>query len=106
MYLRRNDHVLVLKGKDRLKSGKIIRVDREANRVVVEGVNMVKRHKKAQGNVPGGILTSEASINASNVRLLERPDTEGMTTSPLPGRVARRMAKSKTTKAAPKKRAS
>lgn len=95
MYLRRNDIVLVLTGKDRLKTGKILRVDRTAGRIVVENVNIVKRHKKAQGNVPGGILASEASINASNVRLLERPDTEGMSAHPLPGRVARRMTKTK-----------
>ena len=91
MYLRRNDIVLVTRGKDRLKRGKILRVDREANRIVVEGVNIVKRHKKASGNVPGGILPSEAAISASNVRLLERPETQGMSAGSLPARVLKRM---------------
>jgi ribosomal protein L24 len=95
MYLRRNDLVLVTKGKDRLKTGKVLRVDRDANRIVVEGVNIVKRHKKARDGAPGGILASEASISASNVRVVERPDTQGMAATPLPGRVARRMQKSK-----------
>ena len=104
MYLRRHDIVLVLKGKDRLKTGKILRVNREANRIVVEGVALVKRHKKSQCNVPGGILTSESSISAANVRLIERPDTAGMTGAKLPGRVLKRMKGALAT--APKKTAS
>ena len=94
MYLRRNDIVLVIKGKDRLKSGKIIRVDRKLNRVVVEGVNMVKRHVKAREKVPGGILTSERSVSSSNVRLLERPEDATMSAVSLPARVAKKMKKS------------
>lgn len=94
MYLRRNDIVLVLKGKDRLKTGKIMRVLRDKNRIVVEGVGIVTRHVKARDNAPGGILKSEGSISASNVRLIERPEDPSMSATNLPARVAKRVKKS------------
>lgn len=91
MLIRRNDIVLVLSGKDRLKTGKVLRVVPSTGRIVVEGVGIVKRHVKARGNVPGGILSSEAPISASSVRLLERPDTQGMAATKLPASVLKRM---------------
>ena len=67
--IRKNDEVLVIAGRDRGKRGRVTLVDAERNRVVVEGVNLVKRHTKPnpQKQVQGGIVEQEASIHASNV---------------------------------------
>jgi large subunit ribosomal protein L24 len=72
--IRKNDMVAVRTGKDRGKRGRVIRV--LANRVIVEGVNVIKRHTRPnpQKNVKGGIVEREASIHVSNVMLLD-PDT-------------------------------
>ena len=68
--LKKNDNVTVLAGKEKGKSGKIIRVDREKNRVFIEKINMIKRHVKPRSaQEPGGIIDKEASINISNVAL-------------------------------------
>jgi len=76
MPVRKNDMVVVQAGKDRGKRGRILRVVAAKNRVVVEGVNMIKRHTRPnpQKNVKGGIVEREAPIHASNVMLLD-PDT-------------------------------
>jgi len=74
--LKKGDTVKVIAGKDKGAEGKIIKVLREENRVIVEGVNRVKRHTKVvnqggrAGNT-GGIITVEAPIHASNVMLVE-----------------------------------
>jgi large subunit ribosomal protein L24 len=67
--IRKNDEVIVIAGRDRGKRGRVTLVDAERNRVVVEGVNLVKRHTKPnpQKQVQGGIVEQEASIHASNV---------------------------------------
>ena len=71
-HIRKGDVVRVLRGNERGKEGRIIRVHREANRVVVEGVNLRKRHRKPSAIDPeGGIVTFEAPIHASNVMLLD-----------------------------------
>jgi large subunit ribosomal protein L24 len=69
--IRRNDTVLVITGKDRGKRGRVLKVLPENNRVVVEGVNMIKRHTKPnpQRQVQGGIVEKEAAIDLSNVML-------------------------------------
>ncbi len=68
--LKKNDNVTVLAGKEKGKSGKIIRVDREKNRVYIEKVNMIKRHiKPRSAQEPGGIIDKEAPLNISNVAL-------------------------------------
>ena len=74
--VRENDMVVVRTGKDRGKRGRVLRVLSEKNRVVVEGVNMIKRHTRPnpQKNIKGGIVEREASIHASNVMLLD-PDS-------------------------------
>ena len=74
--IRKNDTVVVRTGKDRGKRGRVLRVIAEKNRVVVEGVNMIKRHTRPnpQKNVKGGIVEREAPIHASNVMLLD-PDS-------------------------------
>jgi large subunit ribosomal protein L24 len=78
--VRKNDTVVVRTGKDRGKRGRVLRVLAEKNRVVVEGVNIIKRHTRPnpQKNVKGGIVEREAPIHASNVMLLD-PDTNEAT---------------------------
>ena len=71
MHFKTGDKVVVISGKDKGKEGKIIKVLRNENRVVVEGVNVVKKHTKPnQMNQNGGIVEKEAAIDASNVMLL------------------------------------
>ena len=71
--IRKNDEVIVIAGRDRGKRGRVTLVDADRNRVVVEGVNHVKRHTKPnpQKQVQGGIVEQEASIHASNVMLVD-----------------------------------
>jgi large subunit ribosomal protein L24 len=68
--VRKNDEVIVITGKDRGKRGRVLQVLPERNRVVVEGVNMIKRHTRPnpQRNIKGGIVEREGSIHASNVQ--------------------------------------
>jgi large subunit ribosomal protein L24 len=70
--IRRNDNVVVTTGKDRGKRGRVLKVLPEKNRLIVEGVNFIKRHTKAnpQRNVKGGVAEREAPLHASNVQLL------------------------------------
>jgi len=70
--IRKNDSVLVTTGKDRGKRGRVLKVLPEKNRLIVEGVNFVKRHTKPnpQRGIKGGIMEREASLHASNVQLV------------------------------------
>lgn len=69
--IRKNDTVMVIAGKERGKTGKVLRVLRAEGRVIIERLNMVKRHRKARGvQSPGGIIEKEASINISNVMMM------------------------------------
>jgi large subunit ribosomal protein L24 len=73
--LRKNDNVLVITGKDRGKKGRVLKVVPAKNgkvRLIVEGVNMIKRHTKPNPgkNIQGGIVEREASLHASNVQLV------------------------------------
>jgi large subunit ribosomal protein L24 len=70
--IRKNDNVLVTAGKDRGKRGRVLKVLPEKNRVVVEGVNFIKRHTKPnpQRQIKGGLVEREASLHASNVQLV------------------------------------
>lgn len=71
MHLKINDQVEVIAGKDKGRVGKIIRVDRNKNKVIVERINMVKRHTKPNAmNQQGGIIEKEAPIHVSNVMLI------------------------------------
>jgi large subunit ribosomal protein L24 len=78
--IRKNDTVIVRAGKDRGKRGRVLRVVAGANRLVVEGVNIMKRHTRPnpQKNIKGGIVEREAPIHASNVMLVD-PDTNEAT---------------------------
>jgi len=68
--IKKNDMVMVIKGRDRGKTGKVMRVLPERGRVVIERLNIVKRHSKSRGaQSPGGIVEKEASINISNVMI-------------------------------------
>lgn len=72
MKIRKNDTVVVIAGNARGKKGKVLKVFPETERVIVEGVNIRKRHSKAsQRNPQGGIVQREQSIHASNVMLLD-----------------------------------
>ncbi len=71
MSIRRGDTVEIVTGKDRGKRGRVSRVLAEENRVVVEGVNMVKRHLRRQpGSLQAGIVDMPAPLNRSNVMLV------------------------------------
>ena len=76
MKIKKGDSVEVRSGKDAGKRGRVLRVDRDRVRVVVEGVNMIKRHTKPnpQKKIQGGIVEREAAIHASNVMVVS-PDS-------------------------------
>jgi len=70
--IRKNDTVLVIAGRDRGKRGRVLRVVPDTSRLVVEGVNMIKRHTRPnpQRNIKGGIVEREASLAFANVQLV------------------------------------
>lgn len=72
--VKRGDTVVVLSGKDRGKSGEVLRVIPKENRVVVQGVNVVKRHQRPSMAQQGGIVEKEAPIHVSNVGLADPKD--------------------------------
>lgn len=77
MKIRKNDNVTVIAGNNKGKKGKVLKVFPKENRVIVEGVNIRKRHTKAnQKNPQGGIMEKEAPINVSNVMLLDPKTNE------------------------------
>ena len=78
--IRKNDLVEVIAGKDKGKRGKVLQVIREKNRVVVQGVNFIKRHTRPnpQRNIKGGIAEREASVHVSNVMLVD-PENDKLT---------------------------
>ncbi len=73
--IKKNDSVMIIAGKERGKIGKVIRVQPQQERAVVERLNMVKRHVKPRGpQDSGGILEKEASIHLSNLMLVDPQD--------------------------------
>ena len=76
MKIRKNDMVVITTGKDSGKRGRVLRVLPVKNRLIVEGVNLIKRHTRPnpQKNIKGGIVEREASIHVSNVMLID-PDS-------------------------------
>ena len=70
--VRRNDTVIVIAGKNRGKRGRVLKLLPERNRVVVEGVNLIKRHTRPNPsrNIKGGVVEREASLHASNLQLV------------------------------------
>ena len=78
MNLKVGDKVKVIAGSSKGKEGKIIKTLRSSNRVIVEGANIVKKHRKGIGQESGGILEVEAPIHASNVMIID-PKTKKTT---------------------------
>ncbi len=81
MLIRRDDEVTVISGKDRGKSGRVLRVDRTKERVYVEGLNIIKRHERPRqvrdaqrAESVGGVIEREGPIHVSNVALLDPKD--------------------------------
>jgi len=84
--IRRDDEVVVISGKDRGKTGKVLRVDPKNHRVYVEGLNIIKRHQRPQPNAPqlaAGVIEREGPIHISNVMLIDpktkKPTRVGIT---------------------------
>jgi large subunit ribosomal protein L24 len=72
LHVKKDDTVFVITGKDKGKKGRVIAAYPRQNRVLVEGINMVKKHAKpSQQNPQGGILNQEASLHVSNVMLID-----------------------------------
>jgi large subunit ribosomal protein L24 len=65
--IRKGDTVMVTRGRERGKTGTVLRLLHGRERVLVEGLNLIKRHRKPQGNDAGGIIEREASLHLSNV---------------------------------------
>jgi large subunit ribosomal protein L24 len=79
--IRRDDEVVVISGKDRGKTGTVLRVDPKKQRVYVEGLNLVKRHQRPQqvrgaqrSETVGGVIEKEGPIHISNVMLVDPKD--------------------------------
>ena len=77
MNLKTGDKVVVIAGKDKGKEGKIIKTLRAENKVVVEGINMVKKHVKPNGQTAGSIVDMEAHIHAANVMIIDPKTNKG-----------------------------
>ena len=76
--IRRDDQVLVISGKDRGKTGRVIDVDPKKQRVFVEGLNIVKRHQRPRpgSTDPGGVIEKPGPIHISNVMLIDPSDSK------------------------------
>ena len=74
LFVKKGDTVLVVSGKDRGVKGRVISASPDTNRVLVEGANRIKKHTKvtqsARGSQQGGIVTTEAPVHVSNVRVV------------------------------------
>ncbi len=69
--IRKGDEVVVISGRDKGKKGNVLKVMGDDNRVLVQGVHMVKRHQRQSQTQQGGIVEMEASIHVSNVSLID-----------------------------------
>ena len=86
-HVKKGDTVFVNAGNDKGKTGKVLEVITDKDRVVVEGVNMVSRHTKPSAQAPqGGIIKKEAGIHISNVQLIDPKSTAA---KPVPTRIGR-----------------
>ena len=73
MKIRKNDDVQVISGNYKGKTGRVLQIIKEKNRILVEGINLAKKHMRpSQENQQGGIIEKELSINISNVMLLKK----------------------------------
>ena len=69
--IKKGDQVVVLSGDDKGKTGEVVKSMPKESKVVVQGINLVKRHTKPSQTTPGGIVTKEAPINVSNVAIVD-----------------------------------
>jgi large subunit ribosomal protein L24 len=79
MKIRTDDQVIVISGKDKGKTGRVLRVDRKAEKVYVEGLNIIKRHQRANPANPNaqvGVIEREAPIHVSNVAIVDPKDNK------------------------------
>jgi large subunit ribosomal protein L24 len=67
LHVKKGDMVMVVTGKDKSKTGKVLQIVPKKEGVLVEGLNIVKRHTRARGNESGGIVEKEAPVHISNV---------------------------------------
>ncbi|MGM0396309.1 MAG: 50S ribosomal protein L24 [Bacillota bacterium] len=79
MHIKSGDTVVVISGKDKGKTGKVMKVLPKDNKVIIEGVNMVTKHKKPGGpGRPGGIVQLEGAVNGSKVMIYCPKDKAGV----------------------------
>ena len=74
MRIKKGDQVIVITGRDKGKTGEVIKSMPKENKVIVQGINLVKRHTKPTQESAGGIVTKEAPIHVSNVALIDPKD--------------------------------
>jgi len=74
LHVKKGDRVVVLSGKDKGKTGEVLAAMPKEERVLVQGVNMVKKHRRPSAAHPGGITEQEASIHVSNVAHIDPKD--------------------------------
>ncbi len=74
--IKTGDTVTVLTGKDKGRTGEVVRVFPSQNRALVRGINMVKRHQRQSASSEGGIVSKEASLHISNLALLDPADNK------------------------------
>ena len=71
MKIKKGDQVVILSGDDKGKNGEVVKAMPKEGKVIVSGVNLVKRHTKPSQTTPGGIVTKEAPVHISNVALVD-----------------------------------
>lgn len=76
LHVKKGDQVQVMTGKDKGKTGTILSVNTKDSRVMVQGVNLVKKHKRPSAMDPGGLKTVEASLHVSNVMHIDPKDNK------------------------------
>ena len=74
MRIKKGDQVIVITGRDKGKTGEVIKSMPKENKVIVQGINLVKRHTKPTQESAGGIISKEAPIHVSNVALIDPKD--------------------------------
>ena len=72
--IKKGDNVVVIAGRDKGRSGEVIEMHRDEGRVLVRGINMVKRHQRQSASQEGGIISKEAPVHLSNVALADPKD--------------------------------
>jgi large subunit ribosomal protein L24 len=72
--IKKGDNVIVIAGRDKGRTGEVIEMHRDASRVLVRGINMIKRHQRQSASQEGGIISKEAPIHLSNVALADPKD--------------------------------